>query len=102
MAAIGCQRLLLFTENRRYCRFRNNESRGLMLTRRKFLATTACTVAAAHLHVQAQGKVKVALSIPREAKGPHMPRDFVGLSYQVQQLTDASCFSSHDSGLIRA
>src|SRR5258708_2203149 len=57
MAAIGCQRLLLFTENRRYCRSRNNESRGLMLTRRKFLATTACTVAAAHLHVQAQGEV---------------------------------------------
>ena len=73
-----------------------------MLTRRKFLATTACTVAAAHLHVQAQGKVEVALSIPKEAKGPHMPSDFVGLSYEVQQLTDASFFSAQNSGLIRA
>ncbi len=73
-----------------------------MLTRRKFLATTACTVAAAHLHVQAQGKVKVALSIPKEAMGPHMPSDFVGLSYEVQQLTDASFFSAQNSGLIRA
>jgi len=35
-----------------------------MLTRRKFLATTACTMAAAYLRAQAQGKVKVALSIP--------------------------------------
>jgi len=73
-----------------------------MLTRRKFLATTACTVAAAHLHVQAQGKVEVALSIPKEAMGPHMPSDFVGLSYEVQQLTDASFFSAQNSGLIRA
>jgi hypothetical protein len=72
-----------------------------MLTRRRFLATAAGTVAAARLHVHAQSKVRVALSIPREATGPHMPVDFVGLSYEVQQLADPSFFSAQNSGLIR-
>ena len=72
-----------------------------MLTRRKFLATTACTLAATHLNVQDNGKAQVALSIPTDAKGPHMPSDFVGLSYEVQQFTDPRFFSAQNSGLIR-
>src|ERR1017187_6490559 len=72
-----------------------------MLTRRRFLATVACTMAAARLHAQGQNKVRVALSIPREATGPRMPIDFVGLSYEVQQLADPSFFSAQTSGLIR-
>src|SRR6201998_1103352 len=71
-----------------------------MLTRRRFLATAACTMAAARLHVQGQSKVRVALSIPDEATGPHMPIDFVGLSYEVQQLADPSFFSAQNSGLV--
>ena len=72
-----------------------------MLTRRRFLATTVCTVIAARLHAQGQSKVRVALSIPKEATGPRMPIDFVGLSYEVQQLADPSFFSLQNSGLIR-
>jgi hypothetical protein len=72
-----------------------------MLTRRRFLATAACTMAAARLHAQGQSNVRVALSIPREATGPHMPIDFVGLSYEVQQLADPTFFSAQNSGLIR-
>ncbi|MGA8501152.1 MAG: hypothetical protein WB683_06360 [Candidatus Sulfotelmatobacter sp.] len=72
-----------------------------MLTRRRFLATAACTLAAARLHVQGQSKAHVALIIPRDATGPHMPIDFVGLSYEVQQLVDPSFFSAQNSGLIR-
>jgi hypothetical protein len=72
-----------------------------MLTRRRFLATAACTMAAARLHAQGQSKVRVALSIPREATGPRMPTDFVGLSYEVQQLADPTFFSPQNSGLIR-
>jgi hypothetical protein len=72
-----------------------------MLTRRRFLATAACTVAAARLHAQGQSKVRVALSIPKDATGPHMPIDFVGLSYEVQQLADPGFFSAQNSGLIR-
>ena len=72
-----------------------------MLTRRRFLATVACTMAAARLHAQGQSKVRVALSIPNDATGPHMPIDFVGLSYEVQQLADPSFFSAQNGGLIR-
>jgi hypothetical protein len=72
-----------------------------MLTRRKFLVTAAGTLAAARLHAQGQSKVRVALAIPSDATGPHMPIDFVGLSYEVQQLADPSFFSAQSSGLIR-
>src|ERR1700734_2901056 len=72
-----------------------------MLTPRRFLATAACTVAAARLHAQDQSRIRVALSIPKDATGPHMPIDFVGLSYEVQQLADPSLFSAQNSGLIR-
>ncbi|HEX4543008.1 MAG TPA: hypothetical protein VH114_07570 [Candidatus Acidoferrum sp.] len=72
-----------------------------MLTRRRFLATTACTVIATRLRAQGQSKVRVALTIPKEVTGPHMPIDFVGLSYEVQQLADPSFFSAQNSGLIR-
>src|ERR1700722_4891095 len=72
-----------------------------MVTRRRFLATTVCTIAAERLHAQGQSKVGVALAIPNEATGPRMPIDFVGLSYEVQQLADPSFFSAQNSGLIR-
>jgi len=72
-----------------------------MLTRRKFLTTTACAVAATRLHAQGESKIRVALSIPNQATGPHMPIDFVGLSYEVQQLRDPSFFSAQNSGLIQ-
>src|SRR5271154_4549040 len=72
-----------------------------MLTRREFLAATATTVAAARLHVHGESNVRVVLSIPKDATGPRMPIDFVGLSYEVQQLTDLSFFSPQNTGLIR-
>ena len=72
-----------------------------MLTRRKFLASAACTLIATRLHAQGQRKARVALSVPQEATGPHMPIDFVGLSYEVQQLAEPSFFSAQNSGLIR-
>src|ERR1700691_2713883 len=72
-----------------------------MLTRRRFIATTACTVAAARLHVHGQSNARVALSIPKEATGPRIPMDFVGLSYEVQQLADPTFFSAQNGGLIR-
>src|ERR1700723_3692128 len=72
-----------------------------MLTRRNFLVTAAGTLAAARLHAQGQSHVRVTPALPSEAAGPHMPIDFVGLSYEVQQLTDSSFFSAQNSGLIR-
>jgi hypothetical protein len=72
-----------------------------MLTRRSFLANAACTMAAARLYARGKSKVQVALDIPRDATGPHLPIDFVGLSYEVQQLAEPSFFSAQNSGLIR-
>ncbi|MGB8438000.1 MAG: hypothetical protein WCE26_01330, partial [Candidatus Acidiferrales bacterium] len=72
-----------------------------MLTRRKFLATAAYSVIAARVHAHCSSTAQVTLRIPNEATGPHMPIGFVGLSYEVQQLTDPTFFSSQNSGLIR-
>jgi hypothetical protein len=59
------------------------------------------TVAAARLRAQNAPAAEVTLAIPAEATGPHMPHDFVGLSYEVQQLADTSFFSGENTGLIR-
>jgi hypothetical protein len=72
-----------------------------MLTRRRFLATTVCGLAGARLYAQGQSNARIALSIPNEATGPRMPIDFIGLSYEVQQLADPNFFSAQNSGLIR-
>lgn len=72
-----------------------------MPTRRTFLTTTACAVAAIRCHAHGKSRLRVALSVPNEAAGPHMPSDFVGLSYEVQQLRDTSFFSPRNSGLVR-
>jgi hypothetical protein len=72
------------------------------ISRRKFLASAAVSLAATRLHGQTSGAIPVALTIPNEAAGPHMPADFVGLSYEVQQLTDPDFFSGKNAGLIWA
>src|SRR5579863_10528391 len=72
-----------------------------MVTRREFLANAVCTIAAVRLHTQSQSTIRVVLSIPIEATGPRMPIDFVGLSYEVQQLADPSFFSAQNNSLIR-
>jgi len=56
---------------------------------------------AARLHARGQSKVRVTLSIPKDETGPHMPIDYIGLSYEVQQLADPSFFCAQNSGLIR-
>lgn len=71
-----------------------------IINRRHFLATAACAAAATRLGAQ-NNAAKVTLSLPGEATGPHMPMDFVGLSYEVQQLNDPSFFSLKNTGLIR-
>ena len=71
------------------------------ISRRKFLSTAALTVAATRLAAQSPSPAEVALSIPAEANGPHMPADFVGLSYEVQQLVDPTFFSAANTGLVR-
>jgi hypothetical protein len=72
------------------------------ISRRHFIATSVFSAAAARLCAQSQKDTQVTLAIPAEATGPHMPEDFVGLSYEVQQLADPDFFSAKNTGLIRA
>ncbi len=69
------------------------------MSRRRFLVAAATSVAAVRL--RAQRAAQVTLTIPSEANGPHMPEDYVGLSYEVQQLLDPTFFSLQNAGLIR-
>ncbi len=69
------------------------------ISRRRFLGTGAMTVAA--MRLRGQSAVPATLTIPAEATGPHMPADFVGLSYEVRQLLDPTFFSAKNAGLIR-
>jgi hypothetical protein len=71
------------------------------ISRRRFLATAALSLAATRLPAQQGSKSKVTLNLSTEATGPHMPADFVGLSYEVQQLSDPSFFAASNVGLIR-
>jgi hypothetical protein len=71
------------------------------ISRRRFLATAALSLAATRLHAQRGARARVSLELATEAKGPHMPADFVGLSYEVQQLPDPSFFAASNTGLIR-
>ena len=69
------------------------------ISRRHFLAAAAMSAAATRL--RAQGAAQMTWTIPSEANGPHMPKDYVGLSYEVQQLLDPTFFSPKNAGLIR-
>lgn len=72
----------------------------MTISRRKFIAKAAASLAATRLHAQGKPAAQVTLTIPAEAAGTHMPADFLGLSYEVQQLTDPSFFSASNNGLI--
>lgn len=72
------------------------------ISRRRFLATAALSLAATRLPAQrGAAGAKVTLKLSTEGLGPHMPADFMGLSYEVQQLTDPSFFAASNTGLIR-
>ena len=72
------------------------------ISRRNFLVNAAKTLAATQLWARSKSAAQVSLEIPAVADGPQMPLDFVGLSYEVQQLTDPNFFSAKNTGLVRA
>lgn len=71
-------------------------------SRRRFLAAAALSLAAARLRAGTGAPTQVSLAIPAQANGPHMPADFIGLSYEVEQLEDPAFFSAANTGLVRA
>lgn len=70
------------------------------VSRRRFLMSVAMSAAAMKLGAQNLSRAKAALTIPVEANGAQMPEDFVGLSYEVQQLVNPQFFSAANSGLV--
>jgi hypothetical protein len=71
------------------------------ISRRRFLATAALSLAGTRLHGQPGAVGHATLKLSTAATGPRMPADFVGLSYEVQQLTDPNFFTASNIGLIR-
>jgi len=71
-------------------------------SRRQFLATSALSLAATRLRAQNRKQIQVNLVIPAEATGARMPADFVGLSYEVEELANPAFFSPKNAALIRA
>lgn len=72
------------------------------MSRRRFVAGAAVSVAATRMKLYGQGAARVTLAVPQQAAGAHMPEDFVGLSYEVQQLANPDFFSASNTGLIHA
>lgn len=70
------------------------------LDRRHFLF--ASTAAAVSLPLLAQGSAEhsAVITLHPEQKGPAVPEDFVGLSYEIEQLSDPNFFSPENKGLI--
>jgi hypothetical protein len=76
------------------------------IDRRRFLALTAASAAsAASLKVSraqsaAPGSPPATLNLDTAHPGPTIPTNFVGLSYETQQLSDPAFFSAANAGLI--
>ena len=73
-----------------------------ILSRRQFIATSALSLAATRLRAQNRKQIQVNLLVPAEATGARMPADFVGLSYEVEELANPAFFSPKNVALIRA
>jgi hypothetical protein len=74
-----------------------------LMDRRSFLATTAATAASfSTLRALAQGATgrTVSLTLHSDEAGPAVPSNFVGLSYETQQLSDPNFFSPANGDLI--
>jgi hypothetical protein len=76
------------------------------LSRRRFLSSAALTLAATRLRAAKAATApdlsatQATLTIPPEATGAALPDDFVGLSYEVRQMTDPHFFSTANAGLV--
>jgi len=71
------------------------------MNRRNFLATLAATAASTSLHSLGQSSETTArLEIDDAVKGPIIPLDFTGLSYETAQLANPAFFSAANKTLI--
>ena len=70
------------------------------MDRRRFLFTTAATAASLRSFAQAPAPTVATLTLHPGKPGPVIPENFVGLSYETQQLSDPEFFSPANTGLI--
>jgi hypothetical protein len=71
-----------------------------ILNRRRFLAISAATATSLRTFAQTEPTKPVTLKFDAEKPGPTVPANFIGLSYETQQLSDPTFFSPHNEGLI--
>jgi hypothetical protein len=71
-----------------------------MLDRRRFLALTAAVATAPHLKTFAETPAASLVLYP-DRRGIAVPANFVGLSYETQQLSDPTFFTGTNAGLIQ-
>jgi hypothetical protein len=70
------------------------------MDRRRFLALTAAATTLPHLRAFGQSTAP-ALMIHADRPGAIVPTNFIGLSYEIQQLSEPTFFSAANTGLIR-
>ena len=73
----------------------------IRISRRKLLSAAAFSLVTSRIRAQGGAGAQVTLRVPAQATGAQMPADFVGLSYEVQQLADPNFFSPANTRLIR-
>ncbi|HZQ42995.1 MAG TPA: hypothetical protein VFA99_07065 [Acidobacteriaceae bacterium] len=74
----------------------------LFSSRRRFLrsSATASALAIPAIRALAQASAPATLTIQVEQPGPALPANYIGLSYEIEQLSDPSFFSPANTGLI--
>jgi hypothetical protein len=70
------------------------------MDRRRFLLATAATAALPTLKSFAQATTTATLRLHPAETGPRIPDNFIGLSYETNELTNPSFFSPENTGLI--
>jgi hypothetical protein len=73
------------------------------LNRRRFLQTTAAAAALSSSSVRSIAQAAGApatLTLHADQPGPTIPTNYIGLSYEIEQLSDPSFFSPENTGLI--
>jgi len=71
------------------------------MDRRRFLLASAATAALPSLHAFAQATTAAAtLKLHPGEPGPRIPGNFIGLSYETNELTNPPFFSAENTGLI--
>ncbi|HEY4010250.1 MAG TPA: twin-arginine translocation signal domain-containing protein [Acidobacteriaceae bacterium] len=74
------------------------------LNRRRFLKSSAAAAALASSPVrslaQATASARATLTLHADQSGATVPANFIGLSYEIEQLSDPSFFSRENTGLI--